>query len=397
MSLAWACHHAHLLLAAEQAQEIALAGNEKSTQKMLTIYTQQGRCIEIVLQSELCDPMNMGEYVRAYCHIHGSDHQRSLSINKATGWGHCFNAACNATVLVAEWNPTVAKRLIQLYYRGLTPAPSPAYQPRKNRTLLVTQPVLLRPPKPVPKWQQDELTMLLSLDEQMCKALVHSQRAQAYLRERGIPLEVALATGVRYLPPGLINNLETQKQRGILLRWAERILFPLASPAGKGYIGRSLWHWQPGMDENTHKSLLEQPRRPRRWIKTNPAGWFGVDPDQLSSSIILVEGAFDRLTLLLAGFDAAGVVALAGTAAPNDWVPSHVKSAVLAFDGDQGGKEATSRLEDQLVQAGIHVILCSPPQDRWGKDWNERYRGIGLASLAPVFEAYTDLCRPACP
>ena len=33
MSLAWACHHAHLLLAAEQTQEIALAGNEKSMQK----------------------------------------------------------------------------------------------------------------------------------------------------------------------------------------------------------------------------------------------------------------------------------------------------------------------------------------------------------------------------
>jgi|SRR5206468_9894905 len=85
---------------------------------MLTIRTQQGRLIEILLQSELCDPVNMGEYVRAYCHLHGSDHQRSLSINTANGWGHCFNAACNATVLVAEWNPGVAKRLIHLHYRG---------------------------------------------------------------------------------------------------------------------------------------------------------------------------------------------------------------------------------------------------------------------------------------
>src|SRR5438128_12391636 len=115
---------------------------------MITIHTHQGKAVEIVLQSELRSPVDMGDRVRAYWHIHGIDHQRSLSINKATGWGHCFNAACNATVLVAEWNPTVAKRLVQLYYRGLTPAPSPAYQPRKNRTLLVTQPVLLRPPKP---------------------------------------------------------------------------------------------------------------------------------------------------------------------------------------------------------------------------------------------------------
>jgi len=259
----------------------------------------------------------------------------------------------------------------------------------------VSQPVLLHPPKATPKWQQDELAALLSLDEQMRKALIHSQRAQAYLNERGIPLDVALATGVRYLPAAMINNLEAQKQRAILRRWEERILFPLASPAGKGYIGRSLWRWQPGMDENAHKSLLDQPRRPRRWIKTNPAGWFGVDSDQLSSSIILVEGAFDRLTLLMAGFDVPCVVALAGTAAPIDWFPPHIKSVVLAFDGDLGGQEATSRMEEQLVQAGIHVRLCLPPQDRWGKDWNERYRQLGPESLRPALEAYADLHRPA--
>src|SRR5205823_7695111 len=53
---------------------------------MVTVVTRQGRRIEVIYQSELCDPLNMGEYVRAYCHIHGSDHQRSLSINKLTGW-----------------------------------------------------------------------------------------------------------------------------------------------------------------------------------------------------------------------------------------------------------------------------------------------------------------------
>ena len=72
---------------------------------MITVFTRQGKRIEILFQSELCDPIPVGEYVRAYCHIHGSDHQRSLSINKTSGWGHCFNAACQALVLVAEWNP----------------------------------------------------------------------------------------------------------------------------------------------------------------------------------------------------------------------------------------------------------------------------------------------------
>ena len=53
---------------------------------MITISTNQGQHIEIVLEHELCHPVDMGAHVRAYCHIHGSDHQRSLSINKLTGW-----------------------------------------------------------------------------------------------------------------------------------------------------------------------------------------------------------------------------------------------------------------------------------------------------------------------
>ncbi|HVB73311.1 MAG TPA: hypothetical protein VNE38_07105 [Ktedonobacteraceae bacterium] len=210
---------------------------------MITIFTNQGKQVEIVLESELCSPVDMGERVRAFCHIHGSDHQRSLSISKATGWGRCFNATCEATVLVAEWNRAVAKRLLQFYYRGLTSAALPSYQPPSQASghrLSVIQPMLLPPPKSIPQWQQDELHALQALDGQMCLALAHSQRARMYLRERGIPLQTALATGVGYLPSTLLNGPEMRKQRGLLRRWADRMLFPLNSPDGKGYIGRWL-------------------------------------------------------------------------------------------------------------------------------------------------------------
>ena len=55
---------------------------------------------------------------------------------------------------------------------------------------------------------------------------------------------------------------------------------------------------------------------PRRWIKTNPAGWFGFDaPACLDEQVVLVEGGFDRLVLLAAGLPANAVIALVGTAA----------------------------------------------------------------------------------
>src|SRR5438270_7535764 len=103
---------------------------------MITIHTHQGKAVEIVLQSELRSPVDMGERVRAYCHIHGSDHQRSLSINRATGWGHCFNAGCQARVLIESWNPTVAARLrarqgMSLVERSRSTSPSPPRQPAR--------------------------------------------------------------------------------------------------------------------------------------------------------------------------------------------------------------------------------------------------------------------------
>src|SRR6266550_7625517 len=81
---------------------------------MVEIITRNDRHIQLISQRELRDPLYRGEYVRAYCHIHGSDHQRSLSINRRTGWGHCFNATCEAVVLVAEWHPRLAQRLLSM-------------------------------------------------------------------------------------------------------------------------------------------------------------------------------------------------------------------------------------------------------------------------------------------
>jgi Toprim-like len=346
-----------------------------------------------VLERELCQPVDMGARVRAYCHLHGSDHQRSLSINKLTGWGHCFNAACEATVLVAEWNRTVAKHLLHVHYQGLTSAALPSYQaphlPSKPRPYVV-QPLLLPPLKAIPEWQQEELHTLRALDGRMRWALAHSQRAQMYLHGRGIPLETAKAAGVGYLPSTLLDRPEMRKERGLLRRWVDRMLFPLNSPDGRGYIGRSLMHWQPGMNETMHKALLEQPGGPKRWIKTNPAGWFGMECELLPDTIMLVEGAFDRLTLLAAGFQAPQIVALVGTAVQVEWLPTQVKTVVLALDGDDGGKEASSRLADQLVQAGLRVRVCLLGPNTWGKDWNERWQRLGQQSLAPVFEALSE-------
>jgi DNA primase len=68
-----------------------------------------------------------------------------------------------------------------------------------------------------------------------------------------------------------------------------------------------------------------------------------------------------------------------------------VRAVVLALDGDQGGHEASSKLADEFQQAGLTVQRCLVPQDRWGKDWNERWRTIGSESVQPLIETYRAL------
>jgi len=60
---------------------------------------------------------------------------------------------------------------------------------------------------------------------------------------------------------------------------------------------------------------------------------------------------------------------------------------VLALDADDGGKTAMERLAVEFRQAGLTVVLWPPPQDQWGKDWNERWRRIGPQSMWPLYEA----------
>ena len=45
--------------------------------------TQRGKVIHLVSSSDLVDAVQSGERLRASCPIHGSDHQRSLSIDSA--------------------------------------------------------------------------------------------------------------------------------------------------------------------------------------------------------------------------------------------------------------------------------------------------------------------------
>jgi DNA primase len=350
--------------------------------------TRQGKVIQLLALDDLSDVVTGGTRVRACCPIHGGDHQRSLSIDTESGWGYCH--CCHATVLVEPFNRNssgeryASRSFVRESHHPTDTTHSGGYSYSHG---------LSRTPSVQPTWQQEEQTALTTLAPLLRSSLLTSRRVQSYLEERGIPLALAQGSGLGYLSRGVWEQVGASlaaEQHARLRRWVGRLLFPLHAPDGCGFIGRTLVGWQSGMDENAHKAVLEQSGMPRRWIKTNPAGWFGfAEPARLAATLILVEGGFDRLALLAAGIPASSVIALVGTVARSAWLVQHapqVKRVILALDADTGGTAAMERLSQEFARAGIATTCCPPSSDRYGKDWNERYRRLGPQSVSPLYE-----------
>ena len=358
--------------------------------------TRQGKVIHLLSTGDLGDAVESGGgggRLRAYCPIHGGDHQRSLSIDPETGWGFCH--CCHATVLVTPTGSGLGGGRAYAHAQRNASSNILTFPPRADhRSSPPARPSLVQHTHRVTTtsgWQQEEVAALAAVTPLMCEALASSRRVWLYLSERGIPLTLAHASNVGYLSRA-VSEQAPDEWRSLLTRWIGRLIFPLGSPKGQGFIGRTLLRWEPGMDENAHKALLDRPGSPRRWIKTNPAGWFGLEtPELLTQWVVLVEGGFDRLALLAAGFPATSVLALVGTAARPAWLARsapQVKGVVLALDADLGGQTAMERLAGEFRQAGLTVVLCPLPHDRWGKDWSERWRRLGPQSLWPLYEAF---------
>lgn len=353
---------------------------------------QQAQSAIHTLALDDLDTRQNGHRLRAFCPIHGGDHQRSLSIETDgddAGYGYCHS--CQAKVFVPELNRDEAARR----------AIGQGHGPRLFTPRAPTVADLLRPPRPtahsapaghssaIPahgaEWQREEVATLARLDERM-RARLTDARPLAYLAERHIPLDIAQGLGVGYIPADA-------RLTGQLAKWRDRLMFSLGSPDGRGYAGRSLALWEPGMDEGSHKALLDAtPGAPRRWEKTYPAGWLNYDALASATYVALVEGPFDLLALATASVAEGQIVATVGTAARIGWLPRHVRGIVLAYDGDAGGQGAAATLARDAARVGLQVITAAPTvADGYGKDWSERWRRAGWDGVAGPADALLDL------
>ncbi len=134
-------------------------------------------------------------------------------------------------------------------------------------------------------------------------------------------------------------------------RFRNRLMFPIRTPAGRlvGFGGRTL-----GDDRAKYINTAETPSFRKGHIL------YGLDRARPaireSRRVVLVEGYFDVLGVVLSGVDAC--VASMGTALTSPQVEllgRYAEQVVIAYDGDRAGREASRKALPMLLAKGLEV------------------------------------------
>lgn len=231
---------------------------------------------------------------------------------------------------------------------------------------------------------------------------------RAYLAQRGVSTETALAYKLGYAPPGwdtLAGNLQRKRvpaalaiQAGVLKRsertggaydvFRNRLVFPVLDERGRpvAFGGRLL----PGKDDGP--KYLNSPESPVYDKSRTLYGLsWGRTAIQRTGRVILVEGYFDAVSLWQAGFHEA--VATCGTAL----TPEHAeqirrmaRTAIALFDGDEAGLRAATRSMGLFLDAGVEARRlelgdCKDPDEFVQKHGAAAFEAL-LAKSEPLVE-----------
>jgi DNA primase len=228
------------------------------------------------------------------------------------------------------------------------------------------------------------------------------QEARDYLGGRDISLEQAGEHGLGWAPQAsaftaAMNELGIEQ--GVLLecgllgqredgsivpRFRHRLLFPIHDLRGRvvGLGGRLLRQGEPKYLNSPETPIFHKGRLLYNLHQSKTS----IRQEQ---TVILVEGYFDVLRLVLAGVD--HVVAPMGTGLTGDQAAllrRFAPAATLLYDSDDAGLKATFRAGDELLRHGVRVRVATMPP---GEDPDTLVRTGGAGALAPVLRDAMDV------
>lgn len=229
-----------------------------------------------------------------------------------------------------------------------------------------------------------------------------AQPARDYLAGRGLDLETVAPFGLGYAPrdgsfqaamtalgvkPAVLLEaglLVQREDQSIAPRFRGRLLFPIGDIRGRvvAFGGRLLGPGEP--------KYLNSPETP---VFHKGSTLYNLHSARMAvrkeSAVIIVEGYFDVLRLVLAGVD--HVVAPLGTALTTDQaalLKHYTTQAILLLDSDTAGLRATFRSGDVLLRHGLRVRVATMPE---GEDPDTLVRKGGAAALEPILRDAVDV------
>jgi DNA primase len=226
--------------------------------------------------------------------------------------------------------------------------------------------------------------------------------AREYLERREIPLETAAILGLGFAPQGkafldamaslgieisvlLRAGLAAEREDGVIsARFRGRLLFPIHDLRGRvvGLGGRLLTEGEPKYLNSPETEIFHKGRQLYNLHQAR-------GPIRKEGSVILVEGYFDVLRLVLAGVE--HVVAPLGTALTPDQaalLKRYAGSAILLYDSDRPGLRASFRAGDELLRHGMRVRVATLPP---GEDPDTLVKKGGVAALDEIVGDAADL------
>jgi DNA primase len=201
--------------------------------------------------------------------------------------------------------------------------------------------------------------------------------ARSYLTGRGVVEEDAERFTLGFAPRDgsplreYLNTLgfddERQLAAGMLVRregsddlrvrFRQRLMFPIYDLRERvvGFGGRVLGEGEPKYLNSSESEIFSKRRLlyGLNWAKQ------GI---RRADRVLLVEGYFDLIRLVLAGIDE--VVAPLGTAlteAQASLLRKYTKNVFLLYDSDAAGQKATFRAGDELLRNGVSVRVVTLP------------------------------------
>jgi DNA primase len=243
-----------------------------------------------------------------------------------------------------------------------------------------------------------KLTKLAAVFFRYClKKAESAELARKYLAKRQITPDSAESFGIGFAPPGWHNLTEVLRQKNFSLETAEslgllgfgengfydrfrdRLIFPIYDFKGDivGFGGRVFDNSQPKY-LNSPESLLFHKSRLLYGL------FQAKETIRRKRQVIIVEGYLDVIQAHQAGF--TQTIASLGTSLTSEQVKiikRYASEAVLAYDGDPAGQNATQKGVELLQEAGVTLkILKLPP----GHDPDSLIREEGATAFQTLLD-----------